>query len=411
MIKKLRKKFIIIVMISVSVVMLLLSVFVNVANFVSVNSELNQTLQMIYQNQGSIPIAPPQNDNKEPDDKKGGPFTKETPFSTRYFVLRYTESGDLVKAELDKIASVTESDTEKYLKIALEHKEGYGYTSGYKFYIAKVDNDRMVAIFLDCYQELRSIYTVATISAIAMVVCIVLVYILVVIFSKKAIDPVVKSARQQKQFITDASHELKTPITVIGTSLTVLEMETGKQKWIDKALTQTEKLKDLVNTLVDLSKMDEDDTPIKLSKFNISEAVSETTESFEDFSKTNNHTLISDIENGIEYSGDEYYIRQLVSILLDNAVKYASDNSDINISLKKGKKGVVIKVDNECEKIEKDDLDKLFDRFYRVDKSRSSGRGFGIGLSMAKNIVEAHKGKISVTCPNDNKIEFTVELK
>ena len=128
----------------------------------------------------------------------------------------------------------------------------------------------------------------------------------------------------RRRFVSDASHELKTPITVIATSLKVLEMEVGEQKWIDKAQAQTEKLKELVNSLVTLSRMDEEETPLKFADFDISAALSETADSFNESAEAAGHRLITDIAPDIHYNGDEYAVRQLVSILLDNAVKYAS---------------------------------------------------------------------------------------
>ena len=117
------------------------------------------------------------------------------------------------------------------------------------------------------------------------------------------------------------------------------------------------------------------------------------------------------MEPDIEYFGDEYSIRRLVSILLDNAVKYASNGADINFSLKKPKKDIIITVSNKCDNLSQDDIPKLFDRFYRADKSRNaSAGGFGIGLSIAKSIAEAHKGRISAEYEKD-EIKFTAELK
>lgn len=237
-------------------------------------------------------------------------------------------------------------------------------------------------------------------------------WIAVLFFSRRAIDPVVKASERQKQFITDASHELKTPITVIATSLKVLEMENGKQKWIDKAVSQTEKLTELVNSLVTLSRMDEESTPLKMSDFNISSSISEVAESFVDFAASKGHMLSIDIEPDIVYHGDEYAVRQLVSILLDNAVKYSIKNSEITFSLAKFKKGVTITAENKCGGIDDDDIKKLFDRFYRPDKSRNSATGgFGIGLSIARAIVEGHGGHIHAENADGDVIRFVAELR
>ena len=183
------------------------------------------------------------------------------------------------------------------------------------------------------------------------------------------------------------------------------------QKWIDKAKNQTEKLKDLVNSLVSLSKMDEEDSPLKMHDFNVSEALRETAESFADFAETQGHKLNIDIENGITYCGDEYAVRQLSSILIDNAVKYADVGSDIDFILKKDKRGIAISTRNKCESIDESDLDKLFDRFYRADKSRSQSKGFGIGLSLARSIAEGHNGSVKAELEENNIIVFTAKLK
>ena len=295
-------------------------------------------------------------------------------------------------------------------KRQLAHGAGYGYFNSYRFFVAQTDDGENIAIFLDCYHELRAMRVVLMWSLLADAACILLVFLLVVLLSRRAIDPVVRSAQQQKQFITDASHELKTPITVIATSLKVLEMETGKQKWIDKAMAQTEKLTSLVNSLVTLSRMDEEDSPLRMEEFPVSDAVRETAETFVDFAASKGHELRLSITDGLTYRGDEYAVRQLVSILLDNAVKYALPDSPIEFSLEKVKRGVVLRSSNACEDVAPENAQKLFDRFYRADQSRSSGSGFGIGLSIARSIAEGHHGSIRAIV-GDGKIAFTAELK
>ena len=408
MIRRLRKRFIRITMLAVTAVLLLLCLIVNIANFVSVDGELTQMLETIVSNQGTLPPIP---HGQPPKERPGGQFTQETPFSTRYFVLRYTADGTLIRADLDKIAAVTEEDTQEYLDLALAHGTGFSYTRGYKFYVVENGENRRMAVFLDDFQEMRSVSLLAVLSAGAMVGCVLLVYGIVVLCSRRAIEPVVQASERQKQFITDAGHELKTPITVIATSLKVLEMETGPQKWLDKAQSQTEKLKELVNSLVTLSRMDEEDSPLKPAHFPISDAVSETAESFRDFAASQGHTLELSVVPELDYNGDEYAIRQLVSILLDNAVKYAAPGAPIGFSLEKSRKGVVLRCTNTCAApVAPEELNKLFDRFYRSDKARASG-GFGIGLSIARSIAQAHHGSIRAVCPNEASIEFVAELK
>ena len=420
MIRRLRNKFIRIATLSVAAVMLVLTLILNVANVISTDSDLRQTLDMIYENEGTIPQThtlgvPPDTQTGEsapaPRPDKGGPFNQETPFSTRFFVLRYQDDGTLDNADLNRIAAVTSDTVDEYLAAALTHGEGYGIYKTYRYVVHSTRENHKIAIFLDSYQQLRTIRNVLLWSLAADAACILLVFLLVVVFSRRAIDPVVQSAQRQKQFITDASHELKTPITVISTSLRVLEMEVGKQKWIDKAQTQTEKLTALVNSLVTLSRMDEEESPLKMSPFSISEAVTQTAESFRDFTAERGLGLHVSAAPALTYCGDEYAVRQLVSILMDNAVKYAAADSEIAVTLEKARHGVRLAVSNACEPIGEKDLSRMFDRFYRVDPSRNAATGgFGIGLSIARSIAEGHKGSITADY-KDGQICISAVLK
>ena len=429
MINKLRSRFIRIATLSVAAVMLLLTLILNVANYISVDGDLRGTLTLICENRGTIPLpqkpetpdsqtppTPPDGADstgditppEEPPYGRGGRFTAETPYSTRYFVLFYDEDGTLTSADLKNIASVTESDTAEYLAAAVQHGQGFGRCGSYRFLVSSADGGYM-AIFLDSYQSLRTMRTVLIWSLAADAGCTLLVLVLVVLLSRRAIDPVVRSAEKQKQFITDASHELKTPITVIATSLKVLEMEVGQQKWIDKARAQTEKLKELVNSLVTLSRMDEENSPLQMADFPISDAVAETAESFRQVAESRGCPLELSVTPGLTYHGDQYAVRQLVSILLDNAIKYGTPAIPITLTLEKTRKGVTIKVANGCENGGEIDTSRLFDRFYRADPARTAG-GFGIGLSIARGIAEGHHGAISAKVEND-VITFTAELK
>ena len=407
MINRLRRQFIVIAMISVTLMVFLMTLSINVVNFLSTDRALSDTLQMIYENQGMIPQFSGRRSEKTPR----GHFTPETPYSTRYFVLYYNEDGTLVMADMKHIAAVTDADTGAFLSAALDRGEGMGYKEQYKYYVVRAGEDRYMAIFLDCQRELHSVRNFAAISLLVAAVCVALVYFLIWFFSKRAIGPAVKSIEKQKRFITDASHELKTPLTVIATSLKVLEMEVGPQKWIDKAQAQTEKLSELVNDLVTLARLDEEKPPLRFVRFDISGLVIETAESFQDFAAAKKHALEVDAAPGLFCCGDEYAIRQLVSILLDNAVRYADDGSVIRLCLEKSQKGLLLQVSNPCTGLDAGEVDKLFDRFYRPDRSRSKQTGgFGVGLSIARSIAEAHKGSICAERSAEGMIQFVVTL-
>lgn len=189
-------------------------------------------------------------------------------------------------------------------------------------------------------------------------------------------------------------------------------MEVGQQKWIDKAESQTEKLAQLVSELVTLSRMDEEASPLQMADFPVSDALTETAESFRDFAASAGHTLDVRVTPGLTYCGDEYAIRQLVSILLDNAVKYAAPEASIVFSLEKGRHGVVIRTENPCGTLDTATLGRLFDRFYRADPARSGETGgFGIGLAIARSIAEGHHGTIRAESPDGRTVIFTAELR
>ena len=393
MIQRLRKRFIRIAMLSVALVLLALTLIVNIANFVSTNRDINEMLDLIYEGPDpGTPAEKPQTGPETgrpmlPQEPPKGPFNQETPYSMRYFTLTLDADGTVADGDFTHIASVTQQSAIAYAAAALRHGKGYGfYSSSCKFLVTAQENGQYLAIFLD-------------------------VYVLVVLLSRRAIDPVVQASERQKQFITDAGHELKTPITVIGTSLKVLEMEVGKQKWIDKARVQTEKLRELVQALITLCKYDEQTTLLHPQPFNVDEAVRDTVESFAELAQAKDCSLdISSLPELI-FCGDEAAVRQLVSILLDNAVKYAVPDTVIHVSLEPLRRGVQLAVENDYVQPIDVPLDRLFDRFYRPDASRTAATGgFGIGLSIAKSIAEAHHGTICAST-KENRITFTAELK
>ena len=440
MINQLRKKFIKITMISVASLVTVLCLIINIANYIITDGDLKSILLSIEQNRmemnENIPgkQMPFMQENEEteetedtedtentddaedfPEEKRPfdhmGRINPEAAYSTRFFVIHYDDEGNITDARLDRIASVTEDDVQDYVKTALKHGEGFGYKGHYKYYVIKNADNRWEAIFVDAYSQLNSALWIAGLSLASMIICTAAAYFIVVKFSRKAVDPVIKNIETQKQFITDASHELKTPITVINTNLKLVEMDIGENKWITKAQNQTEKLSELVNSLVSLAKLDEENPTLQFAKFNISFTAQEVFDSFEDFSASKSHELIADIQPDLEYNGDEYLVRRPMSVLIENAVKYASPGTPIEFSVHKNKKGIIITTRNEYEGERIKDYDRLFERFYREDKSRTSGNGFGIGLSLAQSIVESHKGTIRAYPDESGAIVFKAELK
>ena len=245
----------------------------------------------------------------------------------------------------------------------------------------------------------------------------ILVCLLIIIFSKRAIRPVVESFEKQKRFITDAGHEIKTPLAIISANTEVLEMVSEPNQWTVSIKNQITRLNGLLKELLSLAKMEEEKPALTMADFNISDAVYDAASPFTTLAETKGKKLTIDVANGLSYHGDEGAIRQLVSILTENAVKYADEDGEIieKLFISHNGKETDLEVSNTCKEPPQGDLTKLFDRFYRDDSSRSRSKGekkggYGIGLSIAQAIVRSHKSKISCKAENGMMI-FTAQLK
>jgi two-component system sensor histidine kinase CiaH len=239
---------------------------------------------------------------------------------------------------------------------------------------------------------------------------LIIIFALIILFSKKAVKPIAESYEKQKQFITDANHELKTPLTLVLANLDIVEAETGKNEWLDDIRVECERMNDLVRQLVILTKTDETETPLSFAPFTISDMAMDMLSEFAPLAAGRELHLLSKVQPGIVYNGDESAIRHVFSILLENAIKYCDEGGKIEFTLQ-GKRRPVITVENSCKEVNTIELKRLFDRFYRADKARVFTGGFGIGLSIAKSIVHRHHGEIWAYKKDSSTIGFKIILK
>lgn len=411
MIKKLRRHFILITLISIALVLGVMMSAINIENYHSVNIRADEKISVIADNDGTFPKKNGENEYKPFDykmlEKK---MTAEAPFDTRYFTVKVTDKNTIVSVNTGMIAAVSTEKAINYTNQLTEKNKTSGFIDNYKYNCVDTDDGKMY-IFLDCERELSTFYNFLVVSILASVGGIILVYLLVLVFSKIVFKPVAESYEKQKQFITDASHEIKTPLTIIDASTEIIEMENGENEWTESIKNQVKRLTALTEKLVFLSRMDEEGTRLTMLDFSISDAVYEVTQGFQSVANSQGKTLTADIEKDLSYCGDESTIRQLVSLLLDNAMKYSDENGKITVSLKSNGKSRVITVTNSVDKIEKGKHDELFERFYRADSSRNSETGgHGIGLSVVKAIANAHKGKAACYSNDENSITFKITL-
>lgn len=402
--------------------MLVLTAIMGVVNFSNYREMLDRADEMtalLEQNDGKFPEEPSwheQDDTETPpakpenDEKDKSRFSVETPFETRYFTVTVDENGEVTDCDLDRIAAVDEETAEEYTQTAQQKNKTTGFQGIYRYRVTETE-DGAKYVFLDCRREISNFRTVLVTTISVSLLGLAAVFVLVVIFSRMVFRPVEESIQKQKRFITDASHELKTPLTIIDANIEVMEMESGESQWTKSTRKQIQRLSGLVQQLVTLSRLDEEKGLEEKCEFNLSEAVSECVQPYESLAQTREKNLTLNIEEDITYTGDERSIRQLAGILMDNAVKYSSENGNITLTLKKKGKKIFLEVYNDADDLPQGKLDVLFERFYRLDSSRNSGTGgSGIGLSMAKAIVQAHKGKITAGNKNGRGLTITVIL-
>ncbi len=388
MIRQLRRRFIVVSMVSVVVVLFVLMLGINITNAVRVDRSANDILTVLSENQGSFPSA-----NGRPHSR---PLpSPETPFETRYFSVLLNTDGTVRRVNTGYIAAVTPDTAVQYAQRAFTQSREQGYTSVYKY--RRIDTESgILYLFLNRERELSTLRSFFLSSLYISLIGIAAVFVLILFLSRRAIRPIAESYEKQKRFITDASHELKTPLTIIDANTEVLELEQGENEWTTSIRNQVTRLASLTDSLTALCRMEETGSARNTVEFSLSNAVRETLEPFEAPARLNEKQLITNIENGITLNGDERAIRQLVSLLADNAVKYAEEGGSIVFSLYRQGKHRVLSCYNPVHSIEIGNQDRLFNRFYRADPSRSSDiRGSGIGLSIAKAIVESMNGHIT----------------
>lgn len=407
MIRKLQMRFIALSMSALLLVLAIIILGMNLVNYHDVVREADTLLTILSENDGRFP---PEMDNKEHFPHHW--MSPETPYESRYFfVLLNAEDHSLLQVETSRIASVDSSEAVDYAKKVVKQNKNEGFVKVFR-YIRYTERDVERIIFLDCRRELESFQSFFVVSIVIALIGFAVVFLLVAFFSNRLIRPISESYEKQKRFITDAGHELKTPLTIINADADVLEMEIGENEWIEDIQKQTKRLADLTRDLIFLTKMEEEQGAMEKMEFSISDVVSEAASSFQALAQTQKKNFTIEIEPMLSIKGNERAIEQLVSILLDNALKYSPEQGKVSVSLERQTKFLRLEVYNTTESsLPTDEMNVIFERFYRADASRSSQTGgHGIGLSVAKAIVTAHGGKIQAGTQDGHSLLITVTL-
>lgn len=392
MIRKLKYKFVILAMTALFALLLAIVTGMNIINYTSVVKESDSVLSLLTQNRGKFPETV-----GRPNDKLPPKFSPETPYESRYFTVFFNKANDITDVDIRKIASV---DKEKAIELAekiIEENKIKGFVGEYR-YMTVSDPNGMHITFLDCGRRLDSFHRFLISSVVMSTIGLAIVLIVILILSDRIIRPIAEAYEKQKQFITDAGHEIKTPLTVINANVDILETELGEDnESLGDIKVQVKRLKTLTEDLVMLSRMEEAENKLQKIEFPISEVVMETADAFRTLAENENKEFICTIEPMLTFNGNDKAIRQLVSVFLDNALKYSQNGGRIELTLARQNRTIILSVFNTTDfEINSEQLKYVFDRFYRTDASRNSeSGGHGIGLSVAKAIVTNHSGKIN----------------
>ena len=216
---------------------------------------------------------------------------------------------------------------------------------------------------------------------------------------------------QQRQFVTDAGHEIKTPLAIIMANTEAMELYNGSNKWTENIKGQTKRLSGLMQDLLSLAKLDENRDSLVFEDVDMSQTMETEIQQFEEPGALKGVKIDKNIEDGVKVRANREYITRLMSILMDNAVKYALSDTDIGVTLKKESGKMVLQVKNKCDNLKEEDVSRLFDRFYMTDSARTQKNGgYGIGLSAAKAIADIHKGSINARLENGDTAVFEFKM-
>ena len=372
---------------------------INFLYYREVVSDSDDTLEFLMENGGTFP--------KQEWENEKVAFSPELPYESRYFSVDLSEDGTVQSSDTGQIAAVDFSMAVRYAKSILKSGKTQGFVGNYR-YLVSDDVDKVQIVFLDCGRTLSGFWRFLVISVWMAAFGLVAVFILICLFSKRIIRPMSENYEKQKRFITDAGHEIKTPLTIIDADADVLEMELGENEWLADIRNQTRRMTALTNDLIYLSRMEEAKNGMPMIDFPFSDVTEEVADSFVMMAKAQNKKFTSSIEPYLTLHGDEKSIRQLISVLLDNALRYADPEGVISLELEKKGRNIRLSVYNTTAHISQEDTAHLFERFYRSDKSRNSDTGgYGIGLSIASAVVTAHKGKITAATKDERSLLIT----
>ena len=389
MIKKLKQRIFLLIMLSLSIIMIGLIILYAFLNY---NNILNTTVSMINR---FVDGEPKRNPNKIEDYKLKPEFNIDG-------LYRVIIQNSVI---INGSENLTNNEIDEYVLKILKRNNEKGIIDNYIYSVNNINKNTTVISMIKDENTVSHIRITIIFSIIMSVISLGIIYIIAKKLSKTIVKPVEETFEKQKQFISDASHELKTPLAVIEANSDVLEDKVGENKWIDYIQNETESMNKLINELLLLAKIENVGNIKEYKELNLSKEIEIILSMFESVAYEKGVTIESNINEKIFLNGNKEDVEHIVSTLTDNAIKHTKPENEIVVNLKKEKNEIIFEVKNIGNPIPEKEREKIFERFYRIDKSRNrKEKRYGLGLAIAKTTVEKYKGKIEV----DYKDGFTI---
>ena len=439
-IKKLKNKFLVISMCSFIAVMVIIGGLIYIGTLTVSRREAHEVTQSIIDNGGELPsvktvIRDDGSDDNGQDSEDDEDITNPTPkenlnnflktlfgsgrnilsnkdqwYATRYFSVIFDRQNNVTDIKADRIASVDLQQAKQYALAVSKNTFSFGSIGNYYYQVSKQKN-RTIVVFVDSTNQIRLTNRILYMALILLGFGSIISFLVLRALSYKVIAPEIRNAEQQKQFITNASHELKTPLAVIKANTQVQEMMNGKDEWSESTMHQVDRMTGLIQNLVTIVRAEEKEDAGDRTDTDISEAIRDTVKSYAPVAENAGEILNQNIGDGIHMNAVESQIRQLATLLIDNAIKYCDEKGTIDVTVIQKGRGIRLSVSNSYADGKNVDYSKFFERFYRADQSHNVDKGgYGIGLSIAESLVKQYNGSINASW-KDGIITFDCILK
>ena len=405
MTKTLKRRFIIFTMTAVTCLLVFIVLAINSLNWMMLERESDTVLETLVDADGAF---------HKMDFDRPPPFFQPLDMdrmrASRFFIVRSDLGGNIVDVNIDQISAIDQETAKSYALEVLKTDDTSGRVHGYKYAVKELGPNKLT-FFMDTSEQSENFRMVLFASSAIAVLCWVILLIIVILLSGKVIRPVLVGMEKQKQFITNAGHEMKTPLAIIQSNNDTMVLIHGENKYNVHIRNQTKRLNVLMSNLLTLAKLDEE-IPLPTETVNISDVAGELLPAYTEDAQARNLRFTVQIEPDIVIQTNTDSFRQMLTVLLDNAIKYTPDGGSVRLSLAKDGRHIQIIEENTCDPSLEPDPERLFERFYRGDAARTQkeSSGYGIGLSAARAICENFGGKLTAEYSSADSIRFTARF-